>query len=772
MEAAQLRAMVEGFDPAGHVDVDGLLESLDMSTDVARELGWSLAASEVDPAEATRIRARVFDEFGRRLEACECWREAAILAASQGRPDLARRDLEHALATLGPDGALELRAELLDGRAVQAAAAAAADTSECWLDLAAVVETSDPDAAARALVLANSTSLVGRSATLLPRAVAVGGDESGWARHAEAALLLHDDRFAEAEVVVAEALRLARARGDRRLEAMATLTMSATRAFRCDLEGAIPMQRGGVALARLAGDARAVDQGAFNLVLMLHDDLRGEEAARELADLMTTRRLGARPGLILEAETAAIQLATAHGELGEAARRAGLQLRALETTHVEHFVRVMAMANCARALVDRGAVQGDPSVDRLLDQLRTFAVADEAGWLAAMVTMLEATRLEDAGDHAAAANLLAQLDLGENVMLAAEVAVALSRAGFAAGDDASLERSGVLLAGDAPPARLPRIARRQLEALHAARDGDLGPLRDVAAEWSRRGRPIEGGRLLAAAAARVASTEGVALARLALRVLGPAGATAATATLRAQVQLDARAGRELDAADAPLFEGVDPVVRDALLRHAVEVRRPAGSVLHEPADCLDSLWILRAGRTRLSMVTEDDRRLTLELAEAGAVLGEHALLGRPTVGVLAEVEADVTYASIPLRHVEAAMGSCRRLDANLRQLVGRRAEHGRELAARVAFWTVERRLARCLLELDAACGRDTLDGHRVLDRPFTHFQLAELVSARRETVGELLKAMRAGGVVETRRRCIALVDQAALERLAGGAVAR
>ena len=58
-----------------------------------------------------------------------------------------------------------------------------------------------------------------------------------------------------------------------------------------------------------------------------------------------------------------------------------------------------------------------------------------------------------------------------------------------------------------------------------------------------------------------------------------------------------------------------------------------------------------------------------------------------------------------------------------------------------------------------------IDGHRIVGRAVTHFQLAELVNARRETVGEFLKRLRGAGVIELRRRCIVILDADALERI-------
>ncbi|MCB0880573.1 MAG: Crp/Fnr family transcriptional regulator, partial [Thermoleophilia bacterium] len=341
------------------------------------------------------------------------------------------------------------------------------------------------------------------------------------------------------------------------------------------------------------------------------------------------------------------------------------------------------------------------------------------------------------------------------------------RTGLAAGCAAAVDRAAELLARCDCTARTVGLARRELSAVRDCMQGiGNASLVAVSEDWSRRGRPLDAARVLVAAAAAMRpGGDREQLARRAQTLLAGTGADAIQQQVTRLLRADRDEAARCALADAALFAGVDAAVREELLRHAVEVRRPAGSVLHEPDDALDALWIVRSGSVRLCRVTDDERRLTVELLDPGALLGEHALLGLPRAGTLAECEESVVLSVLPVARVSAASRRCPRLAENLLTLAGARMERSRQLAERVAFWTVDRRIARCLLDLELQYGRDTLDGHRIIERTFTHFQIAELVNARRETVGDFLKRMRGAGVLELRRRRIVLLDPAALQAI-------
>jgi CRP-like cAMP-binding protein len=96
----------------------------------------------------------------------------------------------------------------------------------------------------------------------------------------------------------------------------------------------------------------------------------------------------------------------------------------------------------------------------------------------------------------------------------------------------------------------------------------------------------------------------------------------------------------------------------------------------------------------------------------------------------------------------------------------RQAARAGWLATTVAYWSVERRFAALLLQLDARYGHPTLAGTRVLDRSFTQETLAAMIGVSRKAVVTTLAALRRQGIVSSRGRRLVLEDVDALRRIA------
>lgn len=756
---AELTAELAELDTGGSIEPD----RLDAARRVlAVDVGWTLAAHETDLAVAARRRARLLEAADDPTGSATAWVEAAELAAAQADHDSARRDLDAALEQLagGSPDVLERAARLSTRLGHQGADAA-------WRLLAdRHAEDGHGDRAAHALHQAWCACSGDDAVALLEQAIELSGD-GGWGARCAAVLAFLEDRIQDSELHAERALQAARRSGDRPLEALALHGIACARSVGGDLASAIAIQRQALAMAQAIGDARTLDSGNLNLVVMLQDDLRGDEALAAHDRMHAGRQSSGEPGPILESLALRAMLLQERGDLAGAEELLAPLLEPGGCDGCEPLARAHVQYVALLVGVDAGR---QPEVlDELARAVRHAALTTGMSSLATRVGIVDAIRVLDCGDAAAACEALLQLEVAQDGILGAELTLALARAGLAARRIDCVDRASSLVGASTSTARITRIARRELDAVRTMLlDDDHTHVCTVADEWSRRMRPMDAGRLLlaAASAAGDARARG-ALAARAAALLAGAGASGPAAHARRLATADQDdSSRLADPAGAALFEGVDAAVRTDLLRHAVDVRRPQGTVLHDPEDALDTVWIVRAGRVRLCRSMDDERRLTVELLDPGAMLGEHALLGLPQAGTLAECEEAVVLAALPVARLAAAAARCPRLAANLLQLAGSRMERSRQLAERVAFWTVDRRMARCLLDLDEQYGRPTLDGHRMVERPFTHFQLAELVNARRETVGEFLKRMRADGVVELRKRRIVLLDPGALEAIA------
>ena len=191
-------------------------------------------------------------------------------------------------------------------------------------------------------------------------------------------------------------------------------------------------------------------------------------------------------------------------------------------------------------------------------------------------------------------------------------------------------------------------------------------------------------------------------------------------------------------------------------------RYPAGGVLFAQSERSNHVLLLTGGRVKVFCTTEDGREPVLGLRGEGELVGELAAIDdhdgvrTSTVVAMEPVTAEEIsgseFRAYLASHPAAAMELLRMVVGRLRASDRRRIEFG-------GFETTSR-LAHLLAELaDEHGGSTTGSGVEIL---FTQDELAAMVGASRESVARALARLRASGLVESRRRGVALIDVAAL----------
>jgi len=188
-----------------------------------------------------------------------------------------------------------------------------------------------------------------------------------------------------------------------------------------------------------------------------------------------------------------------------------------------------------------------------------------------------------------------------------------------------------------------------------------------------------------------------------------------------------------------------------------------GKVFFSPEDSPGTIYFLKEGRVRLYRRTSDGKQLTVAVLDRGAVFGENRLIGQNHAGVYAEADEHCLLCVMPSAHLETLITEVPAVALNLLRYVGQRLQRTTELAEEVAFWSVRRRLAKTILELDDRYGHPTLGGGRIVNKTFTQSDISEMCGSTRETVAELMSAWKKQGVLSTRRRRIVIEDRSVLE---------
>ena len=189
-----------------------------------------------------------------------------------------------------------------------------------------------------------------------------------------------------------------------------------------------------------------------------------------------------------------------------------------------------------------------------------------------------------------------------------------------------------------------------------------------------------------------------------------------------------------------------------------------GSVLFAEGEQARGVYILRTGRATVSISSSEGRVVILRMVQAGDVLGLNAVLNNSTYDATVKTLEPSRVNFIPraelMKLVEngGAVTVLNLLSHELAQLTDR----ARSL---LLPQTACARLAQLLLQLSEE-PQSNNSRSRVVDKIFTHEEVAQMIGSSRETVTRLLASMSRRNIVRVTSNSIQICDCPALETMA------
>ena len=172
----------------------------------------------------------------------------------------------------------------------------------------------------------------------------------------------------------------------------------------------------------------------------------------------------------------------------------------------------------------------------------------------------------------------------------------------------------------------------------------------------------------------------------------------------------------------------------------------------------DTLFILKKGQVKVSIVSEDGREVILSLLGPGSVFGELSLLdGKPrSANVVATEDTDL----LMLRRsdfIQLIYKTPQIATALLAELASRLRKTDRQIEG-LALLDVTSRISETLLQLANEQGIETADGVVIESRP-THRELANMSGTTRETVSRVIKRLEGQGYIQCNGRKITILRE-------------
>ena len=211
-----------------------------------------------------------------------------------------------------------------------------------------------------------------------------------------------------------------------------------------------------------------------------------------------------------------------------------------------------------------------------------------------------------------------------------------------------------------------------------------------------------------------------------------------------------------------LFRGLPRDTRVRIAALATRRTYEEGAVIFMRGDPGDSLCGVATGRVRISASAPGGKEVFLNIMEPGDAFGEIALLDGSPRTATATTMARTELIVIPRDAFSALLQSQPQLATHLIQLLCKRVRWTAELMEDTALLSVPARLAKRLLSLASAQGREPQRGAKIA---LSQEELAQFLGLSRQIVNQHLQTWRAKNWISLGRGSVTLEDPQALEQI-------
>lgn len=220
----------------------------------------------------------------------------------------------------------------------------------------------------------------------------------------------------------------------------------------------------------------------------------------------------------------------------------------------------------------------------------------------------------------------------------------------------------------------------------------------------------------------------------------------------------------------PFFSQLETEEANALAQRLVPRRFGESQVIFHHGDPGGLLYIITAGKVKISYTMPDGQEALLAILGAGDFFGELALLDDAPRSATAEAMDKTETLTLHRDDFIGYIGENPDFAYHVMRTLAKRIRHLNDQIGDVFFLDLNGRLARTLLKLAEDHGRPVDEG-TLIDIALTQTELAEMTGATRVSINKTLGRFRRAKWVSLHGRQIILLDRQALRnliQLAGG----
>ena len=210
--------------------------------------------------------------------------------------------------------------------------------------------------------------------------------------------------------------------------------------------------------------------------------------------------------------------------------------------------------------------------------------------------------------------------------------------------------------------------------------------------------------------------------------------------------------------DAVALQQLDQLVTN-------RVRLKKGGVLYRAGDPFASLYAIRVGSCKTTVLAEDGREQVAGYHMLGDVIGMDGI-GAERHGCQAVALEDSEFCVLPFDQLEDLSRRIAPLQRNLHQFLSREIARDHSVMLLLGSMRAEERLAAFLLNLAQRYRERGYSATEFVLR-LTREEIGSYLGLTLETVSRLLSRFQQAGLIQVQGRSIKLLDSAALKQLLG-----
>jgi CRP/FNR family cyclic AMP-dependent transcriptional regulator len=207
-----------------------------------------------------------------------------------------------------------------------------------------------------------------------------------------------------------------------------------------------------------------------------------------------------------------------------------------------------------------------------------------------------------------------------------------------------------------------------------------------------------------------------------------------------------------------IFEDLRPEERQALAASAVRKVYRGGEVIFSQGEKADQMFLIKAGRVKLSKLTRDGGEIILDLRKGGDFIGENILHEEIDYPLSATCLADTLTCGFTKRIFEKLVLDYPSIGLQVIKNLSKRMAVLSDRVESISLTTIAEKLYRSLLLVASEYGKKESKGF-VIDLPFTHEELSFLVGVHRVSITRAMKELRRAGRIIQDKKKITLVGE-------------